>query len=134
MGIETGLSDLSVAYVLKECNENEKAIVVKNDKYYDADSVTMPQITFLVMSDTDAQALAFKNNEIDIALSITRDDWQKLIPNPGEIWNKPRCFQLLPGDQFRLYRSGNNLQNVDVRRALALAIDKDALGQRCRQF
>ena len=76
------------AYVLKECNENEKAIVVKNDKYYDADSVTMPQITFLVMSDTDAQALAFKNNEIDIALSIT-PTLAETYSNPGEIWNKP---------------------------------------------
>ena len=113
------------AYVLKECNENEKAIVVKNDKYYDADSVTMPQITFLVMSDTDAQALAFKNNEIDIALSIT-PTLAETYSNPGEIWNKPDV-----SNYFLAINSGSTgpetMQNVDVRRALALAIDKDAL-------
>ena len=54
--------------MFQECNENEKAVVVKNDNYYDADSITMPRITFLVMADSDAQSLAFKNNEIDMAL------------------------------------------------------------------
>lgn len=52
------------AYQLAECNENEKAVIVKNDSYYKADEITLDQITFLVMPDSDAQSLAYKNGEM----------------------------------------------------------------------
>ena len=75
---EPGFSEWSVepgypvtgAYVLDYCNENEKVVLTKNENYYDAENVTVDQITFQVMPDMDAQAAAFKTGDIDAALSI----------------------------------------------------------------
>ena len=113
------------AYSIKEVNENEKAVIVKNDKYYDADTVTMPQITFMVMTDTDAQTLAFKNGEIDLALQISPNLVQT-YENKDEIWSMPDV-----SNYFVVMNSGSTgpeyLKNPDVRRALAISVDKAAL-------
>ena len=112
-------------YVLTEVNENEKAVIVKNDSYYEADTITMPQITFMVMTDTDAQALAFRNGEIDIALSIT-PTLAESYDDQDAIWNQQDV-----SNYFIALNSGSTgpdyLKDVNVRRALALAIDKEAL-------
>ena len=113
------------AYALAECNENEKAVIVKNDKYYDADSITMPKITFMVMPDTDAQTLAFKNGEIDLALQISPNLVQT-YENRDEIWSMPDV-----SNYFVVMNSGETgpeyLKNPDVRRALAISVDKASL-------
>ena len=112
-------------YILTECNENSKAVVVKNEKYWDAENVAMPQITFIVMPDTDAQALAFKNNEIDMALAVSRNIIDT-YENKDEIWIMPENT-----NYFISLNSGETgpdyLKNVDVRRALAISIDKETL-------
>ena len=112
-------------YLLQSCNENERAVIVKNENYYNADEVVMPQITFLVMTDADAQALAFQNNETDIALNITAT-LAESYSNPEELWNVPQI-----SSYFIALNSGESgpayLDDVNVRRALALAIDKEAL-------
>ena len=46
------------AYVLDYCNENEKVVLTKNESFYDAENVTVDEITFQVMPDMDAQAAA----------------------------------------------------------------------------
>ena len=110
------------AYVLEEINENEKAVVVKNENYWDAENVTVPQITFMVMPDSDAQSLAFKNGEVDIALSVPK--------NIVETYDDPDDFWIIP--EITNYSISLNcgetgpeaLKNEDVRRALALSIDK----------
>lgn len=48
------------AYTLVECNETEKAVLAKNERYRLADEVTMDTITFLCMVDEDAQAMAYQ--------------------------------------------------------------------------
>ena len=54
-------------YTLESCSENDKAVVVKNDKYFDADSIKVDKITFKVMTDADAEEAAFKTGELDCA-------------------------------------------------------------------
>ena len=52
------------AYVLDYCNENEKVVLTKNESFYDAENVTVDEITFQVMPDMDAQAAAFKTGDL----------------------------------------------------------------------
>lgn len=111
------------AYSVAEVNENEKVVIVKNPEYYNAEKVNIEKITFLVMPDQDAQALAFKTGEIDVATSISTtiaDNYKESLWDPKDI-----------SAYFIAINSGPTgtpaMQDVRVRRALALAIDKEQL-------
>lgn len=112
-------------YILQECNENDRTVIVKNDKYYDADAITMNKIIFQVMTDADAQALAFQNGDIDLATRVN-STLPETYENKAELWKVEK-----PSNYFLTINSGSTgpatMQDVRVRRALALAIDKAAL-------
>ncbi len=112
-------------YTLTDFNENDKAVLVKNDSYFDADSITMNQITFQVMTDQDSQAVAFQSGEIDIADSVTIDT-AKSYEGTDSLW-----LLNTPVNYFLAINSGDTgpdwAKDVNVRKALAEAIDKDAL-------
>ena len=112
-------------YPLEECNETEKAVLVKNENYWRADEVTMDAITFLCMVDPDAQALAYQTEEIDVALSVSNDTAMAYV-DTDELWLMEQ-----PANYFLLINSGATgpdwAKDVNVRRALALAINKDVL-------
>ena len=112
-------------YTLTECNETEKAVVDKNENYLNADDVTMDEITFLCMADKDAQALAYQTGEIDVALGISTDTALN-YEGTDELWMLPKS-----SNYYLAINSAETgpewAKNVDVRRALALAIDKESL-------
>lgn len=112
-------------YTLESINENEKAVVVKNDNYYDADSITVDKITFLVMTDADAQAAAFKTGDLDCALGVNANITQS-YEDQDAVWTLPSAAVY-----FIAMNCGETgpeqLKDVNVRRALALSIDKEAI-------
>lgn len=112
-------------YTLEECSENEKCVLVKNPNYQFADTVLMDTITFLVMPDTTAQAFAFQNGEVDVALSVSSETALQYEGSP-ELWLISKST-----NYFLAINSGATgpdwAKDANVRRALALAIDKDAL-------
>ena len=130
---EPGFSEWSVepgypvtgAYVLDYCNENEKVVLTKNENYYDAENVTVDQITFQVMPDMDAQAAAFKTGDIDAALSINASI-VATYENPEELWNRPQ--QSVYSIDLNSGEIGPEaLKDVNVRRALAVAINREEI-------
>ena len=130
---EPGFSEWSVepgypvtgAYVLDYCNENEKVVLTKNENYYDAENVTVDQITFQVMPDMDAQAAAFKTGDIDAALSINASI-VATYENPEELWNRPQ--QSVYSIDLNSGETGpEGLKDVNVRRALAVAINREEI-------
>ena len=115
----------SGAYTLEECNETEKAVLAKNENYRLADEVTVDTITFQCMVDSDAQALAYQTGEIDIALSISSETALS-YQGTDELWLIPQT-----SNYFLAINSGATgpewAKDAKVRRALALAINKEAL-------
>ena len=112
-------------YTLVECNETEKAVLAKNEMYRLADEVTMDTIVFLCMADEDSQALAYRTEEIDIALAISTETALAYVGS-DELWVMPQ-----PSNYFLIINSGPTgpdwAKDANVRRALALAINKEAL-------
>ena len=111
------------AYTLTECNETEKVVLQKNPNYRLADDVTMDTITFLCMPDEGTRTLAYQSGEVDVTLDMSADA-TKPYEETQELW-----VMAQPSNYFLLINSGSSgpewAHNADVRRALALAIDKE---------
>ncbi len=113
------------AYTLEYINENEKAVLVKNDLFYDAENVTVDEITLQVMPDMDAQAAAFKTGDLDAALNISASIVAN-YENPAELWNRPQ--QSVYSINLNSGETGPEaLKDVNVRRAIAISIDRDEI-------
>lgn len=115
-------------YKLVECNDIEKCVIEKNDKYYKADEVTLDKITFMVMTDADAQEAAFKTGDLDVALGV-KDTVVDSYENQNEVWMLPSVAVY-----FIALNSGESgpeaLKDVNVRKALALGLDKEAMSEK----
>ncbi|MBQ6374847.1 MAG: peptide ABC transporter substrate-binding protein [Clostridia bacterium] len=115
----------SGAYTLAEISENEGAVLQKSASYRYADEVTVDQLDLIVMVDPAAQTLAFQTQEIDIAIGVDTDTAASYI-GTDNLWIMPRS-----SNYFLAINSGSTgpewAKNVNVRRALALAIDREAL-------
>ena len=128
---EAGFSEWAVepgypvtgAYVLDYCNENEKVVLTKNESFYDAENVTVDEITFQVMPDMDAQAAAFKTGDLDAALAISASI-VSTYENQNELWNRPQ--QSVYSIDLNSGEKGPEALK-DVRRALAISINRDEI-------
>lgn len=116
---------VSGAYILADCNENEHCIVTKNPNYFNADEVTMDTINFMCVPDQSAQAMNFQIEDIDVALSISTET-ALMYEGSEELWMVAQ-----PSNYFLAINSGETgpewAKNANLRRAVALAIDKAAL-------
>ena len=116
---------VSGKYTLVECNENEHSIVTKNENYFQADEVKMETINFLCVPDQSAQAMNFQMQDIDIALSVSTET-ALIYEGSDELWLLSQ-----PSNYFLAINSGETgpewAKDANVRRAVALAIDKTAL-------
>ena len=112
-------------YTLSELNINEKAYAVKNENYFDADSITMDEIEFIVMPDQASQALAFEAEEIDVALSVSNESLQ------GYLGTEKLFSYIAPTTYCVSFNTGVNgpdwAKDLTTRKALAKAVNTDAI-------
>lgn len=113
------------AYTLVECNEGEKAVLAKSPTYFKADEVITDTITYLVMPDASAQTVAFQTGDVDIAMDAGTET-ALMYQDTENLWMMPQS-----SNYFLAINSGSTgpewAKDPNVRRALALAIDKDSL-------
>ena len=115
----------SGAYLLVDCSENEGATLTKNESYLYADDVYLDNLNYVVMPDASAQANAFMGKQVDVAMSV-QPETALSYEGTKNLWVMPQC-----SNYFLAINSGSTApewaKNVNLRRALALAIDKDTL-------
>ena len=107
---------------------DDKLAIVPNPGYWDAASVVPPQINFFFLADDNAAYAAFRSGGLDF----------EYVP-PGEEVNALKADGLF-GDAAQLgtyYISYNTqkapLNDVNVRKALSLAVDTDFIANTIRQ-
>ena len=110
-------------FKVTEMNMGESIVVEKNENYWDAENVTIEKITFRYVLDTAKALEAYENGEADGARSIPSGDVARLraqkagvqiAPSYGTVWYDINCAK-------------EPFDNVLVRKALNLAIDRNAL-------
>jgi ABC-type oligopeptide transport system, periplasmic component len=110
------------AFVLKDWKPQQYVLVEKNTKYWDAKNVKLSTVKFLPIEDIKTEYNMFKSGDIDWATTIPNDllDEVKLRKD----------YQVSPQVSTYYYIfnvTRKPFDDVRVRKALAMAIDKKAL-------
>lgn len=111
------------AYVLKEHINNEKLVIVRNDKYWNNGETVIDQATFYPIESDKVALNRFKAGELDYAPGSVPlelfDQVKKDMPNELKI--APRlCSYYYEINQ-------NKVTNPKLREALKLAVDRDII-------
>ena len=110
-------------FKITEMKMGESFVLEKNENYWDAENVTLDKITYRYILDTSTALTAYENGEVDGVRSIPSSDYARLkaenagvqvYPSYGTVYYDINCAKA-PYD------------NALVRKALCLAIDREAL-------
>ncbi len=111
-------------FVLKSWQPNRAIVVEKSPTYWDAARVRLQAIHFLPIDSQDAEERAFRAGQLHITYTLP---WGKLDAYRRDA---PRLLRLDPYFDtyfFRLNIRRDPLEDVRVRQALSLAIDRTAI-------
>lgn len=112
-------------YDLVSIDLADKAVVSKSDTYWDQSRVLMEELVWQVMTEPSAQEAAFMSGDIDVALSVSTDGALSYMGTPN-LW-----MLQYPSTYSLCVNSGptgpDTLKDVNVRKALYMAIDKEAV-------
>ena len=112
-------------YMPESIDRTSEIVLVKNPNYVDADKVLTEKLVLRIITDTNAQLLAYQNGEVDFARKlgnevITIYDGQDDLVMPGGIINY--LFRVNSGET-----GPEALKDVNVRKAIAMAINREEI-------
>ena len=112
------------AYVIKEVVPQSHVLLERNPNYWDAANVKIPLVKYHVTEDVSTELKRYQAGEIDITYDIPLN---QIEPLKAEI---PDQVKISPSTEI-IYYSFNltkePFKNIDLRRALSLAVDRDVL-------
>ncbi|MBQ9487839.1 MAG: ABC transporter substrate-binding protein [Selenomonadaceae bacterium] len=100
--------------------------LVKNENYWDAVKPKLEKITVKSITDGDTLTMAMQNGELDAVQGLPYSSLQ--------LFNDANKFKLSQAETSRVYQAAFNfktpvLQDLNVRRAISMAIDKENFTQ-----
>lgn len=109
-------------FTVKEWGKDTKLVVVKNENYYDKDKITATQITWNNITDDNTAWQMYSSGELNVYQSVT----------PAAVDTAKKNEELIVSPQLATYFYRFNvtkepLNNAKVRKALAMAIDRQAI-------
>lgn len=118
-------------FVLAEWVPNDRVTAVKNPLFYDADNVAIDRVVYYPTADYEAALQRFRAGEIDI---------QSRLPSAQIDWirqNMPETIDLQPTltiEFISINFTRPGLDDVRVREALSLALDRETLVNQVRRL
>lgn len=115
------------AYLLKDWIPNDHITLTKNPHFYDAAKVAIDTVVYFSTSDADAALRRFRAGELDL---------QSPAPATQTAWlraNMPGVLHATPAlavDYIAINLSDPPLKNARVRRAIALAYNREAVTEK----
>lgn len=112
------------AYVIKEVVPQSHVLLERNPNYWDAANVKIPFVKYHVTEDVGTELKRYQAGEIDITYDIPLAEIEHLkAETPDEVRIFPSTYLIY----YSFNLSNPDLQNIDLRRALSLALDRDVL-------
>jgi len=114
-------------YRLAAWRPNDRITLVKNPRFHDAARVAVETVHYLPTADADAALRRFRAGELDLQspVPLTQLDWLRA--------NLPAALKVTPSlavSYVAINQRTPALKDVRVRRALNLAIDREAITQK----
>jgi oligopeptide transport system substrate-binding protein len=112
------------AYTITEVVPQSHVLLTANPNYWDAANVAIPQVKYHVTEDVATELRRYEAGEIDITYDIPLNQIEPLSQS------MPEAVQIGPSTEIVYYSfnlTREPFQNIDLRRALTLAIDRDTL-------
>ncbi len=113
-------------FKLKEWKVNNVVKVVKNDNYWDKKNVKLNEVDFYPISDNQAEERAFRGGQLHVTYTVPTSKIEKYQKK------HPKIISVAPYLGTYYYVLNVNkapLNNLKVRRALSLAIDRKSLAK-----
>lgn len=112
------------AYIIKQVVPQSHVLLEKNPNYWDAANVKIPFVKYHVTEDVATELKRYRAGEIDITYDIPLNQIEPLKAEiPGEVFISPSTEVYY----YSFNLQNEALKNIDLRRALTLAIDRDTL-------
>ena len=116
------------AYTLKTWNHNESMVYVKNPNYYDAASVTMDELDFMLSSDDTAMLAAYNAGDLDYIDSVPNDEIAKLKSQPDfHVADNLGTYYVGFNVNSALFDGKTPEQASDMRLAMSYLIDRKSI-------
>jgi len=112
------------AYVIKEVVPQSHVLLERNPNYWDAANVKIPFVKYLVTEDVATELKRYQAGEIDVTYDIPLNQIESLKASiPDEVKISPSTEVIY----YSFNLQNEALKNIDLRRALTLAIDRETL-------
>ncbi len=112
------------AYIIKEVVPQSHVLLARNPNYWDAANVKIPFVKYHVTEDVSTELKRYQAGELDITYDIPLNQIETLrAATPAEV-------KITPSTEIMYYSfklTHDAMKNIDLRRALSLAIDRDTL-------
>ena len=115
------------AYIIKEVVPQSHVLLARNPNYWDAANVKIPFVKYHVTEDVGTELKRYQAGEIDVTYDIPVNQIEAL---KAEI---PDQVSIGPSTEVTYYSFNLKkppMDNIDVRRALSLAIDRELLQEK----
>jgi len=100
--------------------------LVKNEAYYDAQSTTLEKLHFKIMEDSVSQYQGYEAGEIDFATYVANEGYTNYA-GKDDLYRVDPYVSNYFIDINSLSKENTALQNENVRKAMAMAVDRDAI-------
>lgn len=106
---------------------NSAITLVKNENFYDADSIQFEKVTYNIMTDESTVNNAFESGQID-SCTVSTKDFVERFESAGKTYTPYMNNNLT----FIFYNTRDELfGNVNIRKAFTLAVDREAFNDIC---
>ncbi|MFT4417225.1 peptide ABC transporter substrate-binding protein [Fredinandcohnia humi] len=118
------------AFKLTEWKHKESLKLEKNENYYDKDNINLDEVHFVIIDDENTAWQMYQSGELDLVYPLPQDVIGQLVST------KDPEFQIgtdLSTYYYNLNNDKKPFNNVKVRKALAMAIDRQTIVEHVAQ-